>query len=87
MIYLQTKNTNLGKFCWVLQWEDVGIFYGNSVYFWLFGMFSGYFVFLWSFGMYIFPVLVCYAKKNLATLIPRQQLSETGHFFCSTPPC
>jgi hypothetical protein len=48
--------------------EDVGIFYGNLVYFtaiWYilcpFGISYGYLVF--------FPVLVCCTKKNLATLV------------------
>jgi hypothetical protein len=35
--------------------EDVGIFYGHLAYF----------VAIW----YIFPVLVCCTKKNLATLV------------------
>jgi hypothetical protein len=49
--------------------EDVGIFYGHSVYFmaiwyilWLFGIFYGYLV-------YFSPVLVCCTEKNLATLV------------------
>jgi hypothetical protein len=54
--------------------ENVGIFYGHLVYFkavwsilWPFGIFYDhliYFMAIW----YIFPVLVCCIKKNLATL-------------------
>jgi hypothetical protein len=52
-----------------------GIFCGHLVYFvviwdslWSFGIFCGhlvYFVVIW----YIFPLLVCCTKKNLATLL------------------
>jgi hypothetical protein len=55
--------------------EDVGTFYDHLVYFaaicytlWPFGIFCGnlvYFMVIW----YIFPVLVCCTKKNLATLV------------------
>jgi hypothetical protein len=48
---------------------DVSVFYGHLAYFtaiwyilWLFGIFVGYLV-------YIFPVLVCCTKKNLATAV------------------
>jgi hypothetical protein len=54
--------------------ENLGIFYDHQVYFtaienilWPFGIFCGnlvYFVAIW----YIFPVLVIWTKKNLATL-------------------
>jgi hypothetical protein len=40
--------------------EDVGKFYGHWVYFWSFGI-----ILLVEF---IFPVLACCTKKNLATL-------------------
>jgi hypothetical protein len=40
--------------------EDVGIFYYHLVYF----------IVIW----YIFPVLVCCAKKNLATLLATMAL-------------
>jgi hypothetical protein len=56
--------------------DDVGLFYGHLDYCmaiwsisWSFGIFYGhfiYFVAIW----YIFPVLVCWTKKNLATLYP-----------------
>jgi hypothetical protein len=60
--------------------EDVGIFYGHLVYFTAirnilrtYGIFYGhiiYFVAIW----YIFPVLVCCTKKNLATLyVPEEE--------------
>jgi hypothetical protein len=67
IVYFQTKNPNLGKFWRVLQWKmfvyfmsiwsillPFGIFYTNLVHF----------LVIW----YIFPVLVCGSKKNLATL-------------------
>jgi hypothetical protein len=49
--------------------EDVGIFYGHLVYVFYgqIGKFNGHlvqFVVIW----YIFPILVCCTKKNLATL-------------------
>jgi hypothetical protein len=47
--------SQFGQILEFLAMEDVGIFYGHLVY---------------STGIwYIFPVLVCCAKKNLATLI------------------
>jgi hypothetical protein len=33
MVYYQTKNPNLGKFCWVLQWKRVAYFMAILVYF------------------------------------------------------
>jgi hypothetical protein len=55
--------------------EDVGILYGHLVYckaiwyiLWAFGIFYGHWVYFWSQIWYIFPTLVCFAKKNLATL-------------------
>jgi hypothetical protein len=66
MAYFQTENPNLGKFWKDLQWKTsilwtLGLFYGHLAYF----------VAIWQFFMviwYIFPVLVCCTKKNLATL-------------------
>jgi hypothetical protein len=54
---------------------DVGIVYVQLVFFiaiwyilWLFGTFYGYLVYIfWLFGTFS-PILVCYSKKNLATL-------------------
>jgi hypothetical protein len=67
MVSYQTQNDNLGKFWRALDWklliyfvpiwnilETFGIFYDHLVHF----------VFIW----YIFPVLVSFTKKNLATL-------------------
>jgi hypothetical protein len=63
--------------------EDVGLFYGLLVYFTAFWSILrpfGIFIviccieFSWAYLMvicYFFPVLVCCAKKNLATLIPK----------------
>jgi hypothetical protein len=66
------KNPNLGKF---EKMEDVGLFYSHLVVYFTaiwsilrpFGLFYGhlvYFMTIW----YIFAVLVCFAKKNLAAL-------------------
>jgi hypothetical protein len=33
MVYFQTNHPILGKFWKVLQTEDIGIFYGDTVYF------------------------------------------------------
>jgi hypothetical protein len=64
MVYFQTKNSNLGKFWRVLQWNML-VFYGHAFYFTAtrhilrrFSIFCGN----------LFPVLVYCAKKNLATL-------------------
>jgi hypothetical protein len=67
MVYFQTKSPNLGKFWRVLQWKMLvyfmsvwnislpfAILYGHLVHFLL----------IW----YIFSVLVCSSKSNLATL-------------------
>jgi hypothetical protein len=51
----------------VLQWKmlvmfrPLGLFYCHLVYF------MTIWYILWSFG-YVFPALVCFANKNLATL-------------------
>jgi hypothetical protein len=59
--------------------EDVGTFYGHSVYFmatlsilWPFGI-GTYVVAIWLCMVIwcIFPVLLCCTKKNLETLDPR----------------
>jgi hypothetical protein len=55
-----TKTPSLSKFWSVLQ-KNAGKFYGHSVHF------KAIWYILWSFW-YIFPVLVCCTKKNLATL-------------------
>jgi hypothetical protein len=47
--------------------EDIGIFYGYSVYLWPFGEFHGHLVYFKGYLVF-FPVLVCCTKKNLATL-------------------
>jgi hypothetical protein len=71
MVCFQTKNLNLDKFWWTLEWimlkyfmaiwnilRTLGIFYDHLVHFML----------IW----YIFPVLVSCTKKNLAALFPTQ---------------
>jgi hypothetical protein len=65
MVYFHTKNPNLGKFCRVFQWKMLmfGLSYWHLVFLWPFSLV--YFMVIW----YIFPVLVCCTKKNLATLI------------------
>jgi hypothetical protein len=66
-IRLYIRNHDLGKFCWVLAMEDVGILYVHLVYFtaiWF--IFVAFWYILWLFGIF-FPVLVCCTKKNLAT--------------------
>jgi hypothetical protein len=44
--------------------EDVGIYYGQLVYF------TAIWYILWPFGIF-FPVLVCCPKKNMASLAQR----------------
>jgi hypothetical protein len=67
MFYFQTKNTNFGTFWRVFQWKMMVYFRVIWRIIQPFGTFCGHLVFfivIW----YIFPVLVCYKKKNLATL-------------------
>jgi hypothetical protein len=72
MVYFQTKDPNLGKFCRGLSMEDVGIGIVRP-YIWstlqTFGIFVAilctYFIVIWN----IFPVWVYSNMKNLATLI------------------
>jgi hypothetical protein len=58
MVYLQTKNTDLGKYRRVLQWNEFVIFIVHLVYF---TAIYGHLVY--------FSVLVYCIKKNLATLL------------------
>jgi hypothetical protein len=86
-IYQQTKKSQFGYTFVGLVIENAGIFYvyGNWAYFiaiwnilWSFGIFCGHLEYfmviwniLWSFGTF-FAILVCFAKKHLATLSPPQ---------------
>jgi hypothetical protein len=70
----QTKNPNLVKFWWVLQWKmfvyfisPFGTFFSNLVCC----------LVIW----YIFPVLVCCSKKNLATLVCTYKSSDAMHMY------
>jgi hypothetical protein len=80
MVCFQTKNPNLDKFWRVLLWKmlvyfmtiwsilrPLEILYGHLVYF----------VVIW----YIFPVLVFWTKKNLATLVVRYQGDQIWRSF------
>jgi hypothetical protein len=68
-IYFQTKNSNLGKVWSVLQWYRLVNFKDISCILLPFGILCMYiYGILWSF-CYICSVLVCCAKKNLATLL------------------
>jgi hypothetical protein len=70
MAYFQNKNPNLGEFRRVLEWKmlvyciTIWSFCGHLVYIL---SYSEYFMVIW----YIFPVLVCCTKKNLAILVDR----------------
>jgi hypothetical protein len=69
MVYFKTKNHNLGVFLEGLGMESVGIYYALLVYctaiwYTYLGSFC-IFVVIW----YIFPVLLCFTQKNLATLV------------------
>jgi hypothetical protein len=66
MVHFQNeKNPDLGKFWMVLQWKMLAICYVTRPT----GIFCGH-LFFWA-VWYIFPVLVCCTKKNLATLLQR----------------
>jgi hypothetical protein len=72
MAFYQTKNPNLGKFSRVLQWKM--LVYFMAIWCTYFKAIWDIFTAIWYIvGMviwYIFPVLVCCATKNLATLSP-----------------
>jgi hypothetical protein len=74
MAYFQAKNPNLGIFE-SLGIENVGIYFVvilNMCFTTIFYVLWSLWYILWSFGKF-FPVLVCCAKKNLATLISTQR--------------
>jgi hypothetical protein len=79
MAYFQTKNPNLGKF-----WRDLQskiLVYVTVIWHILrpFGIFCGHLAYLMVIW-YIFPILVCCTKKNLATL-----LEQDDGFLTSEP--
>jgi hypothetical protein len=61
MVYFQTKNPNLSRFCRVLQKKMLVHFMVICHNVWTFGIFPGYLV-------YFCPILVRRSKKNLASL-------------------
>jgi hypothetical protein len=69
MVCFQTKNPNLGKFWWALEWKMLLYFMSiwNTSFMdiwhnvWQFGMVYGHLV-------YFFPFWYVWTKKNLATL-------------------
>jgi hypothetical protein len=68
MVCFQTKNPKLGKFYRALDCKMFIYFIAIWNILWRFGIFCDHlvhFVFTW----YIFPVLVSFIKKNLATLL------------------
>jgi hypothetical protein len=67
MACFQTKNPDLGKFWRVLQWKMLVYFMAIWSILLPFGIFVAIWYILWLFGTF-FPVFVCCAKKNLATL-------------------
>jgi hypothetical protein len=76
----------LGKFYRVFQWKlfvylwPFGLSYGRLAYFG--AIYVVYFMVIW----YIFPVLVCCTKKNLATLIQRSVLNIKFSYGSSKSP-
>jgi hypothetical protein len=80
MVYLQTKNLNLGHFLRVLQWTILALFMDIWSILQPFGIFYGHLVnivVIW----YVFPVLVCSRyQKNLATLFCMSWCCETAGF-------
>jgi hypothetical protein len=88
MIYFQTQNSNLGKFCRLFQWK-------MFVYFWTFGLPYCHFIFfvaiLVPFGIF-FPFWYVVPRKIwqpwasigwfvfVETVLPRRRA-----FFCSKP--
>jgi hypothetical protein len=67
MVYFQTKNSSLGKFCRALGWKMLIYFMAIRNILRTIGIFNDYlvhFVLIWD----IFPVLVSRTMKNLATL-------------------
>jgi hypothetical protein len=66
--FFQTKNPNLGKFWWVLQWKILAYFMTIWSILRLLKIFMVIWYILWSFGIFT-PVSVFWSKKNLATLV------------------
>jgi hypothetical protein len=61
MVCFQTKNPNLGKFCRVLLWKILGLFYDHLVYFTAIGNI------LWPFGIFC-GILVCFPRLGILYL-------------------
>jgi hypothetical protein len=68
MVYFQTKNPSLDKFCRVLQWEMFVRFMADLKAIWYFCGLLVYFMVI----SYIFPRFGIFTKKNLATLLSRK---------------
>jgi hypothetical protein len=70
MVYFQTKNSNLGKFCWACKWKMLEYFMANYYILWPFGIFYGHLV-IW----YIFQSFgILYREKSgnpARNLLPR----------------
>jgi hypothetical protein len=64
MLYFQTENPTLGKFWKAMKWKIFVYFTDIWSILRSFGIFCVAFMVVW----YIFPVLVSFIKKNLATL-------------------
>jgi hypothetical protein len=82
MVYFQTKNPNLGKFLSALDWKVSIYFMAIWNIIQTFGKIYdhlAHFVFIW----YIFPVLVSFTKKNLATLKPMKGADAPRRVFFS----
>jgi hypothetical protein len=67
MVCFRTKNPNLGQFWRALDWKNGYILWPFEVFYGHLGYFMTIWYILCSFGTFL-PVLVSWAKKNLATL-------------------
>jgi hypothetical protein len=80
--YFETKNHTLGEFCRALQWKMMVHFMAIWYILWPFGVFFGHLVYFSLFGICIFPVLVCFTNKNLATPTKKKKLKRSVHAGC-----
>jgi hypothetical protein len=68
MVCFHTKNSNLGKFSWALNWKNGYILWPFGICYGHLGYFMTIRYSLCSFGTF-FPVSVSWTNKNLATLL------------------
>jgi hypothetical protein len=77
MVDFQTKKSQFCKIWVALDWKKLKYFISILNIILTFGIFYDYLVLL-MFIWYIFPVLVSWTKKNLATLVSSPEVTKLG---------